>query len=227
MYFSKAQLSRRALGQDRNWELGTNGYRAHEIVWSLFSDRRDRERDFVFRWEIDDGLPLLYVVSERRPEDRDSNFRRLATKKYDPQIVAGQALAFALRANAVVKKRDDDGRQRVHDVVMNAKHELRKDGEWEDSDLTQSELVHSAGADWLVSRASENGFELEASDVLTESHERHEFKKSRNARRVVISTIDFRGRLRVVEPGAFRAALMHGVGPSKAFGCGLLLVRPM
>ena len=45
------------------------------------------------------------------------------------------------------------------------------------------------------------------------------------------STVDFSGSLRVVDPAALRTALFSGVGHAKAhaqaFGCGLLLIRPI
>ena len=40
------------------------------------------------------------------------------------------------------------------------------------------------------------------------------------------STLDFSGTLTVTAPDAFKVALRQGVGRAKAFGCGLLLIRP-
>jgi CRISPR system Cascade subunit CasE len=42
--------------------------------------------------------------------------------------------------------------------------------------------------------------------------------------RIVLPAVAFRGRLRVVEPDALAAALVAGIGPGKAYGCGLLTV---
>ena len=39
------------------------------------------------------------------------------------------------------------------------------------------------------------------------------------------SALDFSGELTVIDPAAFIVALSKGIGPAKAFGCGLLLVR--
>jgi len=39
------------------------------------------------------------------------------------------------------------------------------------------------------------------------------------------STVDFQGILTVTDPELFRKALYEGLGKSKAFGCGLMLVR--
>ena len=43
--------------------------------------------------------------------------------------------------------------------------------------------------------------------------------------RLSFSTADFSGELTVIDPAAFAVALGDGIGPAKAFGRGLLLVR--
>jgi CRISPR system Cascade subunit CasE len=50
---------------------------------------------------------------------------------------------------------------------------------------------------------------------------------SAQGREIQFSRVDFAGEPPVAEPGAFCAALAQGVGHAKAFGCGLLLVRPI
>lgn len=46
-------------------------------------------------------------------------------------------------------------------------------------------------------------------------------------RRLTFATALFEGELRVTDPAAFRAAIENGIGPGKAFGCGLLSVAPI
>ena len=41
------------------------------------------------------------------------------------------------------------------------------------------------------------------------------------------TTVDFGGQLTVTDGRAFATALVGGIGHAKAFGCGLLLVRPV
>ncbi|WP_374224686.1 type I-E CRISPR-associated protein Cas6/Cse3/CasE [Streptomyces sp. ISL-99] len=45
-------------------------------------------------------------------------------------------------------------------------------------------------------------------------------------RRVTLHTATFEGRLRNTDPAAFSACLVEGIGPSKAYGCGLLTLAP-
>lgn len=225
MYFSRAELRKTAPRREEYWEITGNGHVGHRLVWSLFSDHPDRDRDFIYRWETDERLPVLYTVSEREPRDEEGLFD-LRTKPYDPRLAEGQPLAFSLRANPVIKKRDEEGRQRVHDVVMNAKWEMKQSGEWDECDLTQAQLVQQEGEKWLRDRAERHGFRLGDGDVSAESHQKHQFKKPSNGRRVTFVTIDYRGRLTVDDPARFRETLFDGLGPTKAYGCGLLMVRP-
>jgi CRISPR system Cascade subunit CasE len=42
---------------------------------------------------------------------------------------------------------------------------------------------------------------------------------------IALTTLDFEGVLEVVDPGSFLSSLLGGIGPAKAFGCGLMLIR--
>jgi CRISPR system Cascade subunit CasE len=225
MYITKAKLRPGAARSEAYWDLAQNGYRAHRLVWSLFGDTSERDRDFVYRWDTESSLPQLYVVSERAPDDHEDLFR-LHTKPYDPVLKRGQPLRFSLRANTVVKKTDEDGHQKAHDVVMNAKWEMRQEGVWESCDLTHAELVQREGRKWLAKRTDQYGFRLPGTQVQAEAHRKHSFEKPQNGRQVTFVTMDLSGLLRVDDPATFRESLFNGVGPTKAYGCGLLLVRP-
>lgn len=224
-YFTQAVLRPKAARKQKYWDLTSNGYRAHRLVWSLFGDHTDRDRDFVYRWDTGGRRPCLRVVSERRPKDRWDLFR-LRTKEYDPTLKEGQRLAFSLRANTVIKKWHDDGKQRAHDVVMNAKWEMRQNGTWEDCDLTHAQLVQREGKKWLAKRTAQHGFELPERQVQAKGHQKHSFEKPDGGHQVTFVTMDLTGRLRVADPETFRESLLQGIGPTKAYGCGLMLVRP-
>ena len=227
MYFSKATLRPGAARSAAYQRLTAEGHAAHRLAWSLFADDPGRDRDFIFRWDPDRREPVLHTVSAREPHDREGLFR-VQTKPYDPQLREDQPLAFRLRANPVVKKRDENDKQRVHDVVMNRKHEMRRDGSWDSRDLTETQLVQQEGVKWLQRRTNHYGFDFRDDHVRADAHRKHSFEKPRNGRAVTFTTMDLNGRLRVSDPKVFRqAALFGGVGPSKAYGCGLLMVRPL
>ena len=226
MFFSKATLRPGAARSAAFQRLTAEGHPGHRLAWSLFGDDPGRDRDFIFRWDTDprDG-PVMHTVSERRPRDHEGLFR-VCTKRYDPQLQKGQQLIFQLRANPVIKKRDDQGKQRVHDVVMNRKHELKQEEAWADCTLTEAELVQQEGQNWLRRRTAHYGFDFDEGNVRAEAHQKHSFRKPKNGRPVTFTTMDLVGRLRVTDPDTFRRqALFSGVGPSKAYGCGLLMVK--
>lgn len=225
-YFTKAALRPGAARKDEYWDLTTNGYRGHRLAWSLFADNPGRDRDFVYRWDTGGRLPVLRVVSERPPEDSSDLFR-LQAKEYDPTLREGQRLRFSLRANTVVKKWHDDGKQRAHDVVMNAKWEMRQNGTWEDCDLSHADLVQREGEKWLAKRAEPCGFALPDHQVRAEGHQKHSFEKPRSGHQVTFVTMDLSGILQVEDPQTLQRRLLNGIGPTKAYGCGLMLVRPV
>jgi CRISPR system Cascade subunit CasE len=228
MFFSKATLRPGAARSAAYQRLTAKGHPAHRLAWALFGDDPDRDRDFIFRWDPDhsDG-PVMHTVSHREPHDHEGLFR-IRTKSYKPQLQEGQPLIFQLRANPVIKKRDDEGKQHVHDVVMNRKHEMKQESTWADCDLTEAELVQQEGRNWLRRRTAHYGFDFDEENIRANAHRKHTFRKPKNGRPVTFTTMDLMGRLRVTDPDTFRQqALFGGVGPSKAYGCGLLMVRPI
>lgn len=87
---------------------------------------------------------------------------------------------------------------------------------------------------WLTSRAERWGFEIPTTeagnpDVLLVARDRTVFsKQAREGRhRVVLSTATFQGRLRILDPERARRSLMDGVGPARAYGCGLITLAPL
>jgi len=194
-------------------------YDAHRALWRLFADAPDRRRDFLFR-ELDD-LTFL-AVSHREPRDTDGIWR-LELKPYEPRLAAGDRLHFSLRANAVRKTRDEEGRQVRHDVVQDVRTKFEAQGREPPPRLA---LAQEAGRDWLLSRADALGLQIEAGTVLAESYRAEALGKPAAAgRRATLACMDLRGFGVVKDPERLRQALFDGVGPAKAFGCGLLLVR--
>ena len=52
-------------------------------------------------------------------------------------------------------------------------------------------------------------------------------RETQKSGKVTIGRVVYEGILRIEEVGAFRQMLVNGLGPSKAYGCGLMtLARP-
>jgi CRISPR system Cascade subunit CasE len=169
------------------------------------------------------GLPAFYCVSERVPNDRHGVWD-VETKPYLPVVKKDQRLAFILRANPIRTKRDEKDKQHRHDVVMEAKTLLKQK---QDELPRESELVQQAGYIWLTSKGEANGFSISDGEVRADGYSQYRFTKPKGMHSVSLSTIEFNGILNVTDPDLFIKTLYNGLGPAKAFGCGLMMVRPL
>lgn len=217
-YFSRIRLTAREPDQLMTI-LKADEYRLHQWLWDLFPDEPDTRRDFLYRRDEQQGWPVFYVLSKRKPET-DSEALEIDSKAFGPKLREGDRLAFSLRANPVrTRKNIGEPNKRVrHDVVMDLKKQLQV----QDRDLpSKAELIQQAGEEWLVRRAEKYGFAIDA--VRVDSYQQHRLKRKKGL--VRYSSVDFQGRLMVTAPQSFLRALLHGIGPAKGFGCGLMLVR--
>jgi CRISPR system Cascade subunit CasE len=57
--------------------------------------------------------------------------------------------------------------------------------------------------------------------VVAENFQRHAFGRNK---RIVLETIDLTGELEITEPTVFYERMLTGIGPAKAFGCGMLVL---
>jgi CRISPR system Cascade subunit CasE len=145
------------------------------------------------------------------------------TKPYSPVVRKDQRLAFMLRANPIRTKRDEKDKQHRHDVVMEAKTLLKQ----RQAELPrESELVQQAGFMWLALRGEANGFAVRDGEVRADGYAQLRFTKPKGMHSVSLSTIEFNGLLTVTDPDLLVKTLYRGLGPAKAFGCGLMMVRP-
>jgi CRISPR system Cascade subunit CasE len=242
MYFSlitrapgrERQAMRECLG--RAWGR-TEPYKEHQWLWQFFPAAEGSSRDFLFRREDVNSLLRFYVVSER-PACSPSAAWAVQSREYRPRLEAGDRLRFTLRANPVVTVKHGDRSVR-HDVVMHEKKRLLAESglqRW--GDLPEGkrphlyDLVRQTCGAWLEKHAVEKGFIIHPGDEdfavdAYQALKLHAANKEKHDQDIRFSRVDFSGTLTVTEPESFQKALMKGVGPARAFGCGLLLVRPL
>ena len=209
LVFDRVHLARRSV------------YEAHQALWDVFSDGPERERDFLYR-ETDPGVFL--AVSAREPGPRPQ-LASADTKPYDPRLRAGERVLFSLRVNPVRKTRDERGRQVRHDIVQDLRKRLMAEGTPQQRLPTRLELAERTAGHWLAARRAALGLEIDSEALMVEAYDNRRFRKAKGGAEVVVTTLDLRGFATVADPEALRTALFEGVGPAKAFGCGLLLVR--
>jgi CRISPR system Cascade subunit CasE len=191
---------------------------SRRLVWTLFADRDDRTRDFLWR---EDDARRFYVLSSRPPEDRHDLFS-VETKVFKPALSPGDRLVFSLRANATVARPRGDAERAGNrdDVVMAALNSVPRDQRAE----RRKDLIRSEGLAWLRRQATVAGFEFDDDGVAVDGYEQLTIRGTGN-NAVRLSVIEFDGLLIVREPDIFLAKIVRGFGRGKAFGLGLMLVR--
>lgn len=133
MYFSRVRI--RPDVRDLHLLVTGNSYGAHQLLWKLFPG--DEQRSFVFREEVAreqipfhkgvKGEPVFYLVSRARPL-ADHPIFAVESKTYAPKLVNGERLAFRLRANPTIARKEEGKKNSSrHDVVMDAQYHLLRE----------------------------------------------------------------------------------------------------
>ncbi|MDH5511527.1 MAG: type I-E CRISPR-associated protein Cas6/Cse3/CasE [Nitrospinota bacterium] len=224
MYITQAALRKDLSLATLSAILRGGEYAAHQHIWKLFQTEADNQTRILFRRDDIGQWPRFLVVSSRPPEDT-KNMWRIETKSYSPALKKGMRLAFSLRANPVVTRHDENGKQKRDDVIMAHKKNLTAQNvpkrEWP----TSAELIQTIGVGWLARRAENYGFSIDQKQVIAEAYQHHSYYKRGAKNPIIFSALDFNGLLIVDEPTLFQKALYGGIGPAKGFGCGMLMVR--
>ena len=207
----------------------------HHSIWRKFFPKPDdAQRDFLFR-RLDpagDRAPTYYVLSQRVPIQISPAWD-IQTRDYAPAISQGMNLRFDLRASPTVTRKEGDAKSRRQhiDVVMDAKHGVARERGYEKwSQLPEDQrpqlydLIQPVCTQWLRRRGKRLGFSL-LHEPQVHAYGRHQLPRKGDSN-IVLSTVDFSGGLRIDDVNAFAAAVYDGIGRGKAFGCGLLLIKP-
>ncbi len=209
-----AALAGLLVPDDPNAEIGA----AHRLVWSLFADGPDRSRDFLWRRTAAGD----YLILASRPPSDPHNLFALEWKGFSPALRPGQRLGFNLRANAVTNvPRGPDQRGHRADVVMAAMHRFPQEARA----AARAEAIETAGAAWLARQGAKSAFSVEPRALRIDGYQAMRIPRARRQKPIAFSVLEFEGVLTVNDPARFLAALAHGFGAAKAFGCGLMLIR--
>jgi CRISPR system Cascade subunit CasE len=208
MYLSRVEVS---------WESAKNPYNLHRAIWKLFpgSERESRataeesRQGFLFRVEQNEpGRPAIVMMQSRRaPQKVAEHARVLASKEFNPQPSQGQRLAFILVANPIKTINDKDGR-------LNKKGEIKK--------CRVPLIKEEQQIQWLQDRLKGIATPEAVSVRILAPIFFYKQKEKCNGKLVPIL---FEGILRIENSEALVKVLEDGIGPAKAFGCGLMLVK--
>jgi CRISPR system Cascade subunit CasE len=221
MYFSKIEL---LPGTFFNFlkENKHTIYDEHKFIWNLFEEENINKRDFLYRRDLKKGSPVFYTVSERKPSEKFS-YVTIQTKPYIPKISTAETYSFSLRVNPVVSRKSESNRNsKHHGVWMDAKKQTVEKGIPIDK---RKDFIEQAVKDWLIERGLKNGFETSHDKVAITGHYNWKIFKGKGKKPIVLGIVEYDGILHVTDSSLFRNLLFMGIGKSRSFGAGLMLIR--
>ncbi len=219
MYLSRLMLNPRSR-QVRN-EL-SDPYEMHRTIMRAFPAQLPADERVLFRLEVHPrtGIPSLLVQSVYAPDwgflaAPEKNY--LLAQSYLPTGIAenpsvkrvqlrlrlGQTLIFRLRANPTVKKKREGKKQGRRVGIYH-----------EDEQLA-----------WLQRKLNAAGAQVTEARVAQQNRQKGK-RLSRHKHELAFLTVQFEGILVVQDPATLQQAVREGIGPAKAFGCGLLSLAP-
>lgn len=218
------------------------------ILWRLDSDNPHRPQLFALTRSKPDWT---HLVDEAGWPGSDGD--HAIVRPYEPlldQIAVGREFAFRLTANPVqnTTKPIKPTPAQAAQLATSLEEGRHRRG------FRLAHRTAAAQLDWFLGRTQNWGFEIPASrtdqpapgldsSVIPEevhgwernpAHEvritqrrRHAFDKRPGGPRVTFHSATFEGRLRITDASTFTARLLDGIGPAKAYGCGLLTLAPL
>lgn len=184
---------------------------------------RDENGGFLYRVDPRPGshTAVILVQSALKP-NWDYAFHNAGhllaappeSKQYVPTVTKADKFRFRLLANPVrkicKKSKERDG------TPFNEKWYKKR-----------VPVGHDQLEDWLLKRAGQAGFSLEGDHLSVQPSYVYANKgaKAETGRRYRSALYD--GILKVTDSKSFKNAIISGIGPAKAFGFGLLSVRPI
>lgn len=183
------------------WELSAkntvNVYSIHKYLWAAFQKIPQEKRPFVFRFDkaTKTGYGKVLMLSSIEPSSTGTPALRLLRSS-------------KFTPNFI------SGQRLLFNLRANPVRMLNHD-------KNRVPLIrHEDIIGWL-SRKLEDVAEITYADIA--GRKAFYFKKGSRSGKIV--AVDFHGLLSVKNPNRFVEIMLHGVGPAKGFGCGLLLAR--
>lgn len=181
-------------------------YAWHKFSWECFPGCPEAQRDFLIRLDYlpSDSAMRLYIVSQRealRPRGiKDSWW---AVKEIPVHYLEHARYRFSLRANPTKSRTIGEGNRKIRRALLNREDQLN----------------------WLQGKAIQSGFEFSFSSIqITKVGD---YRCTIRGHSALSIGFDFNGVLTVTNQEKFKHAFNTGIGKSKAFGFGMLLVFPL
>ncbi len=222
MYLHKITIDRETLRRDR--KIYQDVYLLHKKIWELVSRNENQKRDFLYRVEYDayQNIKHIYLLAPNQISSQKS-IKIAVSPRYQPQLETGEFLFFKLRANPIIKRKEN-GKAKEYSLVMDAKHQFKKNGQNYQEQFSLDELIHDVGMKWLIRKGEQHGFSVKQFEVRTNNDCEYSVKLP-GKKVFTLRTLDFEGKLKIVDADQFKKSLFNGIGSAKAFGCGMMMVK--
>lgn len=178
------------------------GVTKERVLWRVDGKQQD-QRLLILSPEKPDLTHLVEQAGWPTTETWETRPYRGILDRLAPE----QQWAFRLRANPVRSLAPQPGEKRGKRVAH---------------------VTVAQRGEWLLSQAKKHGFSVRDSEnvsfTVTESEN---VTFARQGKQVTLGVASFEGTLRVIDPILLSAAMIGGLGPAKAYGCGLLTLAPV
>jgi CRISPR system Cascade subunit CasE len=204
------------------------------VLWRLDS----RERQLGLLVLTPTRPDWTHVVEQAGWPQADGD--HVLVRDYAPvlgHLALGREFAFRLTANPVQSTSNPDRR------TSSQRERYGEDRPGRGLRLGHRTVAHQI--DWFLRRTDTWGFGVPESrtdpaspglqatvedpprEVRIVGHTRYSFAKKGLAKPVTMQAVTYEGRLVITDCDKLRAALLAGIGPNKAYGCGLLTLAPL
>lgn len=181
-------------------------YQLHKKIWQLFPDKADEERSFLFRVEESEQRCAQHLLLQSACPPQAASDELLLLKKPKEihyEIKSGGKYRFMLCANPTKRINDKDGK-------------ATNQGKVRVPIIDEAETVA-----WLK-RQFEGSAEIDAVELTQKNLIRFHKNKKDHVHSGKVQTVTFLGILTVTDSELLIGKITKGIGPAKAFGCGLL-----
>lgn len=202
-------------------------------------------------WRLDTDnphRPMLFVLSSSRPDWThlvetagwpDAEGEHASVRDYEPllaQLALGREFHFRVTAHPV---------QNTFNPIKPTPAQRERTARGDRRAHRVSHRTAAAQLGWFLERSTKWGFNIPeartdpaapglddqlprpAPDIRIIARDRQSFIKNGRGAPITLYTATFEGRLRITDTDQLTHALLVGIGPSKAYGCGLLTLAPL
>ena len=181
-----------------------NRQKMHILITRLFSSSQS-DKHIQYRVHIHDRVLSAYIYSDSEVVETINSVRVVASKNIDGWIESfdgGQMVRFDLYA-CPSKKIREEGKKNSRRVMLDSADER---------------------LEWLAKKGMQYGFEVESVAEVAPVKVQASHSQDRGGS-IHLNGYHYQGVLRITDKEILKKAVRTGVGPEKAYGFGMLLVR--